>query len=255
MSAAAIHPADELAAMEVRAAELRALLASNREARVGSTHHAIVSRMDDRDIVVIEPLPDLTEVLGWLSAPLVVLDTETTGLHPLNGDRLISLAILPVGRDCGPKVERAMHAAYRLVVNPCRPSSPQALAVHGLTEEDLASRSTFTRAMAAQVDRFIGTSTIVAHNAPFDIGFLQAEFDRLGMGWIPDEGQVVDTRLLCKLIWPNEPGTLDALATRLGVDRGNRDAGHDALGDARLLARCLPGLVEALVRHINGRGA
>ena len=255
MSAAALHPADELAALETRVAELRALLASNREARVGASHHAIVERIDDRDHVIVEPLPDLTEVLGRLVGPLVVLDTETTGLHRHNGDRLISLAVLPLGRDRGPGEERATFAAYRLTVNPGRPSSPQALAVHGLTEAELATKPTFNRAMASQVVRFIGGSTVVAHNAPFDAGFVQSECERLGMGWRPDEGQVVDTRLIAKLLWPGEPGTLDALATRLGVDRGDRDAGHDALGDARLLARCLPGLVEALVRHINGRGA
>ncbi|MFC6740679.1 exonuclease domain-containing protein [Methylobacterium tardum] len=235
--------------------EAPALIAADREVRVGSTHHATVERVDDRDHVIIEPLPDLTEVLGRLVGPLVVLDTETTGLHRHNGDRLISLAVLPLDRDRGPGEERVTFAAYRLTVNPGRPSSPQALAVHGLTEAELATKPALSRAMASQVVRFIGGSTVVAHNTPFDAGFVQSECERLGMGWRPDEGQVVDTRLLCKLLWPGEPGSLDALATRLGVDRGDRDAGHDALADARLLARCLPGLVEALVRHIHGKAA
>ncbi|WP_449410054.1 exonuclease domain-containing protein [Methylobacterium komagatae] len=245
-----LHPADELAALEARVAELRVNLISDREARVGASHHAIVERVNGEDRVAIEPLPGLIAVLGRLCGPLVVLDTETTGLHPRSGDRLISLAVLPLGKDRGPKTERATFASYRLTVNPGRPSSPQTLAVHGLTEEFLATKSAFTRPMASQVDRFIGSSTIVAHNAPFDVGFLQAECERLGMGWCPDEDQVVDTRLVSKLIWPNESGSLDALASRLGVDRGDRDAGHDALADARLLARCLPGLAEALAGRI-----
>lgn len=239
-----LHPVDQLARIEATAAELRAMIAADREARVGSTHHAIVTRIDDRDHVVIEPLPDLAHVLALLTGPLVVVDTETTGLHVHNGDRLISLAILPVsasGAACAP---------FRFTVNPGRPSSPQALAVHGMSDAELAMLPPLSAAMARQAVRFIGASTLVAHNAPFDVGFLEAEFQRVGAEADLFGNPIVDTRIVSKLLWPSEPGSLDALAARLGVDRGDRDARHDALGDARLLARCIPGLAAAIRQRI-----
>jgi DNA polymerase III epsilon subunit-like protein len=89
---------------------------------------------------------------------------------------------------------------------------------------------------------------VAAHNAPFDVGFLQAEFAAAGLD-LPTM-YVVDTRVCSKLLWPSEPASLDPMMDRLGVDRGNRDERHDALEDCRLLARCLPGLVAEIARRI-----
>lgn len=245
-----LHPVDQLARIEAAAAELRALIASDREARVGATHHAVVTRVDDRDLVHVEPLPGLAEVLALLAGPVVVVDTETTGLHVHNGDRLVSAAFLPVKAEAAAGEARTCLAPFRFTVNPRRPSSPEALAVHGMTERELALMPPLSAPIATQALRFLGRATVVAHNAPFDVGFLQAEFGRVGAEAELWSNPTVDTRLVSKLLWPGERGSLDALAERLGVDRGDRDARHDALGDARLLARCLPGLVAAIRERI-----
>ncbi|SEP04974.1 Exonuclease [Methylobacterium sp. UNC300MFChir4.1] len=273
---AAFHPADELAyvrgeldRLTGREIALTRTLVADRESRVGSLHHAVVQRVSGRDAVDIERLPDLREVLRLLSRPVLCIDCETTGLHPLDGDRMVSLAILQAqvcstttyGSDRSPQwqhgegVALESRTAYVAAFNPeGRKSSPEALAVHGLSDERLAACAPFSdRArdvdgiLTGQDDEF-GATTVVAHNAPFDVGFLDMEFERAGraVSW----GPIVDTRLLSKMLWPEAKGSLDALCERLGVDRGDRDERHESLKDARLLALCIPGLVAELRRRV-----
>lgn len=135
-----------------------------------------------------------------------------------------------------------------------RPSTPEALAVHGLSDERLAGCVPFAERAHELADilteaDFDGFQpVIVAHNAPFDVGFLDLEFERAGrsVSW----GPIVDTRLISKILWPGEKGSLDALCERLGVDRGDRDERHESLKDARLLALCLPGLTSEIARRL-----
>ncbi|MEH3146472.1 MAG: exonuclease domain-containing protein [Methylobacterium frigidaeris] len=260
-----LHIADELAyvraEMQVLAGREIALtrnLVADREARVGVLHHANVTRCDGRDVVDVERLPDLRETLRLLvHGDLVALDTETTGLHPLDGDRLVSVGLYPCHVDGdGPVAPGFRELAdvgfdnpYQAVVNPGRPSSPQAAAVHGPTDEVLATKPPFGKPLAYDIHDLVAGRVVVAHNAPFDVGFLEAECNRLDLTFDGWPAAIVDTRILCKVLWPGQPGTLDALAARLGVSRGNRDAGHAALADAILLAECIPGLVAELRRR------
>lgn len=263
---AALHPADELAYVRAemdcltgREIALTRALVADREARVGSLHHAVVTRVSGKDAIDVERLPDLLTILWLLTqGDIVALDCETIGLHALDGDRVVSVGLYPchiTGR--GPVKPGFRHLddvgadnPFRATVNPGRPSSPQAAAVHGLTDEVLATRQPFSKGLAYEIYDLVAGRTVVAHNAPFDVGFLEMECNRLDLGFRDWPGAVVDTRILCKLLWPGEPGTLDALANRLGVSRGDRDAGHDALRDAILLAECLPGLVAEIRRRL-----
>jgi DNA polymerase III epsilon subunit-like protein len=273
---AALHPADELAYVRAemdrltgREIALTRALVADREARVGSLHHAVVTRVSGQDAIDVERLPDLREVLPLLLSPVLCIDCETTGLHPLDGDRMVSLAVLQAqvcnettfDSDHSPQWQHGegvafiAHRAYVATFNPeGRKSSPGALAVHGLSDERLAGCVAFAERarevediLTGQDDDFVAT-TIVAHNAPFDVGFLDMEFERAGRSvtW----GPIVDTRIISKLLWPAEKGSLDALCERLGVDRGDRDARHESLKDARLLALCLPGLVAEIRRGV-----
>ncbi|WP_345821616.1 exonuclease domain-containing protein [Methylobacterium fujisawaense] len=262
---AAFHPADELAYVRAemdrltgREIALTRALVADRESRVGSLHHAVVQRVSGRDAVDIERLPDLRETLRLLeTTDLVALDTETTGLHALDGDRVVSVGLYPCHVAKGRLEAGFQHLddvggdnPYRAVVNPGRPSSPQAAAVHGLTDEFLATKPAFSQALAADIYDIIHARVVIAHNAPFDVGFMEMECERVDVGFREWPAAIVDTRILCKILWPDQPGTLDALIDRLGVNRQGRVAGHDALRDAVLLAECIPGLVAELRRRV-----
>lgn len=246
---------DRLTGREI--ALTRALVA-DREARVGSLHHAVVTRVSGTDAVDVERLPDLSATLRLLeTTDLVVLDTETTGLHALDGDRVVAVGLYPChmseGR-CDPGFQHLDDVGsdnpWRVVVNPGRPSSPEAAAVHRLTDEVLAAKPRFAKRHAYDIYDIIHCRTVIAHNAPFDVGFLTMECQRLDLDFQGWPAAVVDSRILCKLLWPDQPGTLDALADRLGVSRQGRVIGHDALRDACLLADCLPGLVAEMRRRV-----
>lgn len=258
-AATALHAADELGYVRAELAScvsrqrlltlceeaLTTGLVADHEGRVGALHHAVVSRVRGRDVVDIERLPDLQRVLLLLlQGPVVVADTETTGLYPLQGDRLISAAFLRVHPDA------VSETPLEITVNPGRSSDAAALAVHGLTEADLRDRAPFSYSHARAIIDVCRGGTLVGHNAPFEVGFLDAEFETTGLYFTGVPSDVVDTRIVSKLLWPGESGSLDALATRLGVDRGGRDVRHTALGNARLLAACLPGLRDAIRRWI-----
>ena len=133
----------------------------------------------------------------------IVFDTETTGLEPLKGDRLVEIGAvelfnhLPTGRH------------YHVYINPERAMPDEAFRVHGLSTEFLADKPLFSAVVDEFLD-FIGDATLIAHNANFDIGFLNAEFARLGKPPIPPD-RVIDTLALARRKHPKAANTLDAL--------------------------------------------
>jgi DNA polymerase III subunit epsilon len=159
----------------------------------------------------------------------VVLDTETTGLSPANGDRLIEIGCIEL-------LNRKPSGQHlHLYVNPQRPSDPGALAVHGLTEEFLADKPLFEH-VADELLAFVADSELIIHNAPFDVGFLDAELARLGKSGIRDHvAGVTDSLALAKQMFPGKQNSLDALCRRFEVDNSRRTL-HGALLDAGLLA-------------------
>jgi DNA polymerase-3 subunit epsilon len=159
----------------------------------------------------------------------IVLDTETTGLNPRSGDRIIEIG-------CVEMVNRRLTGNnFHRYVNPERDSEEGALAVHGLTTEFLSDKPKFAEIVAELRDYLKGAEVII-HNAPFDTGFLDAEFERLG---IPPFAQhvasVVDTLVEAKAMHPGKRNSLDALCDRYGVSNAHRTL-HGALLDAELLA-------------------
>ncbi|MFN3829286.1 MAG: DNA polymerase III subunit epsilon [Tepidimonas ignava] len=159
----------------------------------------------------------------------IVLDTETTGLSPHNGDRIIEIG-------CVELVNRQLtHNNRHYYLNPDRDIDEGALRVHGITREFLADKPRFAD-IAAELADYLQGAELIIHNAPFDLGFLDAEFGRLGLG--PTRALVrgvVDTLVLAKEMWPGKRNGLDALCDRLGVDNSGRQL-HGALLDAELLA-------------------
>ncbi len=157
----------------------------------------------------------------------VLFDTETTGLDPLLGDRVIEVACLELLRDL--PTGRSFHS----FVDPERDIDPDASRVHGLTRADLRGKPRFAE-VADELLEFLGTSPLVAHNAPFDFGFLDAEFARLGRPALGRD-RMVDTLAMAKARFPGLPNNLDALCRRFGIDLSERTS-HNALLDCRLLA-------------------
>lgn len=159
----------------------------------------------------------------------VILDTETTGLDPALGHRVIELAGVEVVNRC--LTGRTFHR----YLNPKRPSDPGALEVHGLTEEFLSDKPLFGE-VAAEFLEFVREAQLVIHNAPFDTAFLDAELRRLDLPGIAAHASgVLDTLRLAKELHPGKRNSLDALCERYGVDHSARTL-HGALLDARLLA-------------------
>lgn len=157
----------------------------------------------------------------------IVLDTETTGLDPKRGDRLIEIGCvelvnrIPSGRE------------YHVFINPERDVPAEAEAVHGISTAFLADKPVFAK-LAAEFSAFIGGDQLVIHNAGFDVGFLNMELERLRMPPIGME-RVVDTLALARRKHPAGPNSLDALCKRYGVDNSKRTK-HGALMDSLLLA-------------------
>ena len=157
----------------------------------------------------------------------VVLDTETTGLSAKDGHRIIEIgAVEMVNLSV---TGRSLH----LYINPERDIDAGALEIHGLSSELLADKPVFADVLVEFID-FIGNDLLVIHNAPFDIGFLNAEFARCGRPPLSME-RVIDTLSLAREKYPGAQASLDALCRRFGVDNTHRDL-HGALIDADLLA-------------------
>lgn len=159
----------------------------------------------------------------------VVLDTETTGLSVEAGDRILEIG-------CVELVNRRLTGNDRhYYVNPQRESHEDALRVHGITSEFLKDKPLFG-AIADELIDYLRDSELIIHNAPFDVGFLNKEFELLGRPLLESYGiQVTDSLVMAKEIFPGKRNSLDALCDRLEVDNSNRTL-HGALLDAQLLA-------------------
>ena len=159
----------------------------------------------------------------------IFLDTETTGLNPRSGDRVIEIG-------CVELINRQLTGNnFHKYVNPERESEDGALAVHGLTTEFLSDKPKFIE-IAEELRAYVNGAEIIIHNAPFDVGFLDAEFARLNVPRFKDHvGEIVDTLVRAKEMHPGKRNSLDALCDRYGVSNAHR-ALHGALLDAELLA-------------------
>ena len=159
----------------------------------------------------------------------IVLDTETTGLSAADGDRIIEIG-------CVELIQRKLTGNnLHLYVNPERESHEDALKVHGISNEFLQDKPKFA-AIAAQLADYLRGAELIIHNAPFDVGFLNKEFERLNMPPIAElAGNVIDSLALAKDLFPGKRNSLDALCDRLEVDNSGRTL-HGALLDAELLA-------------------
>lgn len=158
----------------------------------------------------------------------VVLDTETTGLDPNQGHRIIEIGCLEVVN------RRPTGQTFHVYLNPDRAIDPGAIAVHGITNEFLADKPRFAD-VANEFMAFVRDAELIIHNAPFDVGFLDAELTRLKAGPIKRDCSVLDTLKLAKELHPGQKNNLDALCKRYAVDNSGR-AYHGALLDAQLLA-------------------
>jgi DNA polymerase-3 subunit epsilon len=159
----------------------------------------------------------------------IVFDTETTGLSPLAGDRMVEIGCVELFN----RVEtgRTFHAYF----NPDRPMPSGAEAVHGLSDVFLADKPRF-REVVEDLLEFLGECPLVAHNASFDFGFLNHELNNCGRPLVC-LSRMVDTLQIARGKHPGAKHSLDALCTRFGVDRSIR-VKHGALIDAQLLAQC-----------------
>lgn len=167
----------------------------------------------------------------------IVLDTETTGLDPAAGDKMVEIGAIelidhiPTGR------------TFHVYLNPGRPMSAEASAVTGITDAMLADKPSFIEVSADLVD-FIGDGKLVIHNAAFDVKFLNAELTPYGYKPIK-LADVVDTLQMARIKFPGSPATLDALCKRFEIDNSSRVV-HGALLDAQLLA-------EVYIELLGGR--
>ncbi|MBV9531193.1 MAG: DNA polymerase III subunit epsilon [Bradyrhizobium sp.] len=166
----------------------------------------------------------------------IVLDTETTGLDPLRGDRVVEIGCIelfnrmPTGQ------------TFHRHINPERQMSEQALAVHGLSNEFLADKPPFAE-VVDEFLAFIGNAPLVIHNASFDVGFINAELDRLKLRPIARE-RLIDTLVLARRKHPGVSNRLDDLCSRYAIDNSRRTR-HGALLDAELLAEVYVDLIGA----------
>ena len=166
----------------------------------------------------------------------IVLDTETTGLDPLRGDRLVEIGCveilnrMPTGQ------------TFHCHINPQRDMPLEAFNVHGLSAEFLSTKPLFHEVVDAFLE-FIGDAPLVIHNASFDIGFINAELDRIKRPPIPRD-RLVDTLLLARRKHPGVSNRLDDLCSRYAIDNSRRTK-HGALLDSELLAEVYIDLIGA----------
>lgn len=178
----------------------------------------------------------------------IVFDTETTGLDPNTGDRLTELGCVEV-IDCIPTGR-----TYHTYINPQRSVPQEVVEITGLTTEFLADKPLFEEVAQDFVD-FVGDAGLVAHNAPFDRGFINMELARLGLDIYPDD-RFKDTARIARAKFPGSYVSLDALCKRFDISLESRDK-HGALIDALLLAEVYLELTGGRTRalDLSGRSA
>ena len=181
----------------------------------------------------------------------IVLDTETTGLDPALGHRVIEIGCVElVGRRL---TERRFHS----YINPERAIDAGAMQVHGITNERVADEPLFAQVADELLD-FIRGAELVIHNAAFDVGFLDAEFDRMGRGKVGAHcPSVIDTLKVAREMRPGRRNSLDALCKDFGIDNSGRQL-HGALLDAELLAEVYLAMTrgqESLMMDLEGPAA
>jgi len=159
----------------------------------------------------------------------IIVDTETTGLEPEQGHRIIEIGCVEVVN------RRATGKTFHRYVRPDREVDPGALQVHGITNEFLLNQPRFSEIVAELIEFIRGTELII-HNAPFDVAFLDAELQRLPSPTqrVIDLCKVLDTLALARQMHPGQRNSLDALCKRYSVDNSHREF-HGALLDARIL--------------------
>ena len=171
----------------------------------------------------------------------IFLDTETTGLSPESGDRIIEIGCLEMNN------RRMTGETLHFYLNPERRNHPDAVKVHGLTDEFLADKPLFA-SVVDELLEFVAGAEIVIHNAGFDVGFLNEELRRVGRPQFPGfVTKITDSLLMAREMFPGKANSLDALCKRLEVDNSNR-ALHGALLDAGLLA-------EVYIRMTRGQNS
>jgi DNA polymerase III subunit epsilon len=166
----------------------------------------------------------------------IVLDTETTGLDPLAGHRLVEIGCIELVN----RMPSGQH--FHRYINPERDMPAEAFAVHGLSAEFLNGKSRFVE-IVDELLVFLGDAPLVAHNAAFDLGFLNAELERAGKMPVGRE-RLVDTLLLARRKHPAGPNRLDDLCVRYSIDNSRRTK-HGALLDAEILAEVYLELIGA----------
>jgi DNA polymerase-3 subunit epsilon len=169
----------------------------------------------------------------------IVLDTETTGLNPANGDRIVEIGCVELINHL-PSGE-----TYHQYINPERLMPEEAFAIHGLSDEFLADQLPMSEVAEAFLE-FIGDAPLVIHNADFDMRFINAELTALDRPTLP-KTRAIDTVTMARSAFPGAPASLDALCKRFGIDNSSRSL-HGALLDAQLLA-------EVYLELIGGRQA
>ena len=161
---------------------------------------------------------------------LIIIDTETTGLNPQEGHRIIEIGCVEVVN------RRLTGKRFHSYINPERIIDSGAIEVHGITNESLENKPVFA-AIVKDFVAFIQGAELVIHNAPFDVGFINYEFSRLNnkTGTLSDYCTVFDTLAYARKKHPGQRNSLDALCKRYGIDNSHRDL-HGALLDAEILA-------------------
>ena len=158
----------------------------------------------------------------------VVLDTETTGIGHDKGHRIIEIG-------CVELVERKLTGRhYHQYINPQREIDEEAMGVHGITNEFVLDKPLFAD-IAQEFYQFIEGAELVIHNAPFDVGFMDAEFKRVNYPLTASYCGILDTLVMARDMHPGQRNSLDALCRRYGIDNSHRDL-HGALLDAEILA-------------------
>lgn len=171
-----------------------------------------------------------------VDTPFVVLDVETTGLSAKGGDRIVDISMIKWQSG-------AIIADYGTLVNPCRRIPRDAVAIHGISDSDVVGAPTFL-VIAGDVWQFIDGCAVVAHNATFDMGFINAELARAGYNqW---DGVIVCTLALARKLHHNKHNKLDDVARHLGVKAVGQ---HTALGDTHTTL----GVFEAMLTGLQAR--